>query len=540
MTWSLQRRVVVMIVVLIALLAAVLSVSIGWRTAEDFKKQEGTTLAATAYMMTSRLDQYMWGRSVEVRMLAELNEFKDRQNPAAAEALLNRLQMNIAAFSWIGVTDDKGTVWAATNHILVGQSIAARPVFQEGIKGEFIGDVHDAVLLAKLLPNPSGEPMKFVDISMPIKDNAGKTIGVLAAHLSWKWAEQLKQSMFQPMIDRRQGEIFIISRQEGSVLLGPAEMLGQKLELTSVKKALQGQSGWLQEVWPDDAAYITGFDIGEGYLDYKGLGWVVLIRQPVELAHAAANRLQQFIWLLAAFFASLFALAGWYFSGAITKPIVKLARTADRLRFGGKEIIETPKGIREIEQLADSLRELVDSVSLYQGAVSKLEGIAYFDRLTGLPNRLGLDEYLAKAQAMVLRQENLALAFLFIDLDGFKAVNDSFGHAAGDQVLVETAKRLQANLRSEELAARIGGDEFIVVLFVHAGREQSMVLSVAERILTQVAEPIAIGHQSARIGCSIGCAFWDGSREREVVMRHADEALYRVKQSGKNRIEFAV
>ena len=205
MTSSLRRRVVVMIVLLIGLLAAVLSFSIGWRAAEDFKNQEGTALAATAYMMTSRLDQYMWGRTVEVRMLAELNEFKDRRNPAAAEALLNRLQMNIAAFSWIGVTDDKGTVWAATNHILVGQSIAARPVFQEGIKGEFVGDVHDAVLLAKLLPNPSGEPMKFVDISMPVKDNAGKTIGVLAAHLSWKWAEQLKQSMFQPMAERRQG-----------------------------------------------------------------------------------------------------------------------------------------------------------------------------------------------------------------------------------------------------------------------------------------------------------------------------------------------
>ena len=182
---------------------------------------------------------------------------------------------------------------------------------------------------------------------------------------------------------------------------------------------------------------------------------------------------------------------------------------------------------------------MVDSVSQYQGTVAKLEGIAYFDRLTGLPNRLGLDEYLTKAQAMVLRQEGLVLAFMFIDLDGFKAVNDSLGHAAGDQVLAETAKRLKHNLRSEELAARIGGDEFIVVLFVHAGKEQSMVLPVAERILAQVAEPILIGQQSARIGCSIGCAFWDGSREREVVMRLADEALYRVKTSGKNRIEFA-
>jgi diguanylate cyclase (GGDEF)-like protein len=528
-----------MIVLLIALLTAVLSLSIGRRAADDFKNREGTALAATAYMMTSRLDQYMWGRLVEVRMLAELNEFKDRQNPDVAENLLNRMQMNIAAFSWIGVTDVKGTVWAATNHILVGKSIAMRPVFQEGIKGEFIGDVHDAVLLAKLLPNPSGEPMKFVDISMPIKDNAGKTIGVLAAHLSWKWAEQLKQSMFQPMVDRRQGEIFIISRQENSVLLGPAEMLGHKMELQSVKEALQGHSGWLQEVWSDNADYITGFDIGEGYLDYKGLGWVVLIRQPVEMAHKAANRLQQFIWLLAAFFASLFAVAGWYLSGAITQPIEKLARTADRLRFGGKEIIETPKGIREIEQLADSLRELVESVSMYQGTVSKLEGIAYFDRLTGLPNRLGMDEYLAKAQAMVLRQKELVLAFLFIDLDGFKVVNDSLGHAAGDQVLVETAKRLKQNLRNEELAARIGGDEFIVVLFVHAGRERSMVRSVADRILVQIAEPIAIEQQTARIGCSIGCAFWDGSREREVVMKQADDALYRVKKSGKNRIEFA-
>ncbi|HWR29517.1 MAG TPA: sensor domain-containing diguanylate cyclase [Negativicutes bacterium] len=539
MSWSLQRKAVILIIGLVVLLAAGLSTIIGWRSGEDFKQQVGDSLAETAHLMSSRLDQYMWGRRIEVRMLGELSEFKSGKNAVEAQRVLELLRTKAPSFSWIGVTDQEGRVWAATDRILVGQSIAQRPVYTEGMKGEFIGDVHDAVLLATLLPNPDGEPVKFVDISLPVTDSAGQPTGVLAAHLSWKWAEQLEESMFQPMQERRQGEIFVISSQDYSVLLGPKKLMGKKLELESIRRAQNGQTGWVQEEWPDQGAFITGFDRSDGYLDYPGLGWIVLVRQPLAVAHAASNRLQWFIWLAAGLFAVIFAGVGGLLFRAVTQPIAEIAKTADRLRFGSKEEFTTPKGIREIEVLADSLRELVHSLSVCEIDVSQLEGIAYKDRLTNLPNRIGLDAFLSKAQARVLRNSEQVLAILYMDLDGFKAINDTLGHAAGDLVLQETAKRLQNCLRAEEIVARIGGDEFIAVLFVEAGKEKETIGAIATRIIQEVNALIEIDPVTTAVGCSIGCAFWTGTEDLAIVIKQADAAMYQVKKTGKNKYEFA-
>lgn len=539
MSWSLQHKVILMIVLLIVLLAATLSAVIGERARAEFQSEVGQALADTANQMTSRLDQYMWGRTMEVRMLSEMNEFKNRANALMAEELLNRMQKNVSAFSWIGITDRNGNVWAATNHVLVGESLAKRPVYIEGVKGEFIGDVHEAVLLGKLLANPSGEPLKFVDISMPVKDDSGTIRHVIAAHLSWEWAKQLEQSMFQPIQNRKQEEVFIISRVDQTVLLGPAEMLGKKLEVESVRRAYTGEHGWVQETWPEGQVYITGFDVGDGYLDFPGLHWIVLVRKPVGIAYASADKLQWFIWLLAGIFATGFAIAGWVWSGKLTKPLLELAKAADRIRFGGGQPIVVHQGIREIEMLTNSLQELINSISSAQMEVSKLEVIASRDRLTALPNRIGLDAFLSRSQARVLRRKEEVLVVLFMDLDGFKAVNDTHGHSDGDKVLQETARKLQGCIRADEIVARIGGDEFVAVLFAVRGQEQESVQAISARIIQQVNEPIQLETVLVRVGCSIGGSVWDESVNMDVTLRRADEALYRAKRAGKNRLEFS-
>ncbi len=539
MSWSLQHKVILMIVLLIVLLAATLSAVIGERARTEFQSEVGRALADTANQMTSRLDQYMWGRTMEVRMLSEMNEFKNSANAIVAEALLNRMQKNVPAFSWLGITDRNGVVWAATSRILLGTSLAKRPVYIEGVKGEFIGDVHEAVLLGKLLPNPSGEPLKFVDISMPVKDDSGNVRHVIAAHLSWEWTKQLEQSMFQPIQNRKQEEVFIISRVDQTVLLGPSELLGEKLEVESVRRAFKGQTGWVQETWPNGQEYITGFDIGDGYLDFPGLHWIVLVRKPVSIAYASAEKLQGFIWLLAGVFATGFAIAGWVWSGKLTKPLLELAKAADRIRFGGGQPIAAHQGIREIEMLTNSLQELINSISSAQMEVSKLEVIASRDRLTDLPNRISLDAFLSRSQARVLRRKEEVLVVLFMDLDGFKAVNDTHGHSAGDKVLQETARKLQGCIRADEIVARIGGDEFVAVIFVVRGQEQESVRAISTRIIQQVNEPVQLETALAQVGCSIGGSVWDKSVNMEVTLRLADEALYRAKRAGKNRLDFS-
>ncbi|MBK5253911.1 MAG: GGDEF domain-containing protein [Peptostreptococcaceae bacterium] len=160
---------------------------------------------------------------------------------------------------------------------------------------------------------------------------------------------------------------------------------------------------------------------------------------------------------------------------------------------------------------------------------------AYHDSLTGLPNRALLEERLNQILAFAHRHTMIA-AILFIDIDNFKMVNDTFGHDQGDVVLKETANRIENIMREEETIARMGGDEFVAV--VYNLRENRDVLRIAERIIDSVTKPIKLDKQYVNLGASIGVALYptDGE-DREVLIKNADIAMYHAKQNGKNRVE---
>src|SRR5690606_17764390 len=160
----------------------------------NLQEQIGNRLVLTAQDAAERMDQFMWTRMQELEFLRSFEELFSRGNPAEISLALNRLQDAIPMFSWVGYVDLEGRVVAATDGLLVGSSIAERPVFLEALDGDFIGDVHDAQLLASLLPGPSGEPVRFVDISYQIYDLTGEPRGILAAHLSWEWMQQVRVS----------------------------------------------------------------------------------------------------------------------------------------------------------------------------------------------------------------------------------------------------------------------------------------------------------------------------------------------------------
>ena len=165
----------------------------------------------------------------------------------------------------------------------------------------------------------------------------------------------------------------------------------------------------------------------------------------------------------------------------------------------------------------------------------KLERIAHFDALTGLPNRMLLNARLAQVMAQTHRREKQLAAVVFIDLDGFKAVNDTRGHAVGDQLLVALASRMSQTLREGDTLARLGGDEFVVVmqdLSTHAN-----CMPVLERLRQAVAQPVLIGGQPVQVSASLGVAFYpqDDDIAPDQLMRQADQAMYQAKLSGKNR-----
>ena len=162
---------------------------------------------------------------------------------------------------------------------------------------------------------------------------------------------------------------------------------------------------------------------------------------------------------------------------------------------------------------------------------------AMHDALTLLPNRRFFNDWLEKSVAMAQRND-FSIAILFIDLDGFKQVNDRLGHDAGDQVLRVTAGRFQELMRGSDLLARMGGDEFAVLVSQAPVNEALSVF--AERIVGAMAEPIMIGSAAAKVGASVGIAVFPRDAQTvDSLVRASDEAMYQAKALGKNRYCFA-
>lgn len=167
-----------------------------------------------------------------------------------------------------------------------------------------------------------------------------------------------------------------------------------------------------------------------------------------------------------------------------------------------------------------------------------LELLAHFDPLTRLPNRTLLADRLAQAMARV-QPEQQRLAVCFMDLDGFKAVNDTHGHEAGDELLVIVARRLEAHVRTNDTVARQGGDEFVILL--NGLSELSECERAAGRLLQAVHEPIVVHGHPVQVGASIGIALYpQNGSDAETLLRYADQAMYQAKQGGRNRWVFYV
>jgi diguanylate cyclase (GGDEF)-like protein len=175
-------------------------------------------------------------------------------------------------------------------------------------------------------------------------------------------------------------------------------------------------------------------------------------------------------------------------------------------------------------------QRLTAELAAVQEAKEEFRSLAYHDDLTGLPNRSLLHDRLGLAITHSSRHES-HLAVLFLDLDDFKGVNDAFGHACGDRVLVELAGRIRRTVRAEDTVARLGGDEFIVVLAQVTGAGDAA--RVAAKVLEAVRAPLRLDGHQVSIGVSVGVSVFprDGVSPGEL-LRSADRAMYRAKERG--------
>jgi diguanylate cyclase (GGDEF)-like protein len=439
---------------------------------------------------------------------------------------LHGLQRTRPSFAWIGFAAPGGRIEAATRSHLEGHDASGRPWFAAAAEGPTAGDVYEANLLADLLgTNRAGAASQFIDISVPVVNGAGEVIGALGAHLSWTWAAELRDGVLASRPTENNERILVLDRA-GRVILGGA--LGSR----PFGDAPDGGSAVRDT---PEGRMLAAFAPTRGRGDYAGLGWTVVVERPLDAALAPANRLNIVLFVLGSLVAAIGLAAFAVFARQISRPIDVLTGAVDRIgRDPEARTIPRLHGSREIAALSAAVRSLLRRVGSAQDQVRHARRLAETDALTGLLNRRAFLPLASEALHGVAR-EGRSHALLMVDIDHFKRINDTHGHAVGDDVIRAVGTVLRQTVRASDEVARFGGEEFVALL---RDVELEAAGGLAERACDAIrALTVTSGDTAVACTASIGvAALRSGDSDVETAIARADHALYRAKAGGRDQM----
>jgi len=513
-------------------------------------------LQQLSWQMRDSLNRVVEQATGDARLLAALPQVRQARSPAAARLALESLQQTFPDYAWIGLANTDGRVIASTKGLLEGNDVSARPWFQAGQGGVRATDYHPALLLEKLMPH-GADPWRFVDVSTPVFSQDGELFAVLGMHLSWDWARRQARKLLTPALREYGAEILVV-RADGTVMLGPAELVERKIGTDSLRRAQGGDTGALREEWQDGRTYLTGFSQTGQAGNAATLQWSVLVRQDEQKALQGATELKRRMLLWSGLLGVVLAVCAALLARRLARPMAQLGAAIERVTEAteaGRERPPIPRidGFYEANMLSRTMRELVNSEAEHRHALqqmneqleskvaqrtAELQALLLRDVLTGLPNRRALLEALPDTMARAQRSK-MPAALLFIDMDGFKAVNDNHGHEEGDELLRQFGQRLAAGVRKTDMVARLAGDEFVVVLELLA--DGGAAEAAGRKLLALVREPYQLRGTRVSVGASIGVALFlpDQAPDLDAWLARADHAMYAAKRGGKNAVALA-
>ena len=387
-----------------------------------------------------------------------------------------------------------------------------------------------------------------VQLATPVFDPKGGALGVVVINVDLKATfDQLAADLpreFQLFLANRDGDFLIHPDASQTFAFDRGRRVLVQDEFAGTKDLVEGKidhlfvesSGGRYAKTPVVAAFIAR----DTQVSSSEKRLVLGLAQPLTSVLAQADELGLVILKIVLVLCLVCIVLAVLVARVVTRPINAMSAAAQL--FGNERLSSGLPLERndEIGLLARSFYRMQNQIKQQlndlQCSHEKLERLARHDSLTGLPNRTLFAEHMEHALSAV-RRDKARLALMFVDIDRFKPVNDTLGHAIGDLLLKEIASRIQNALRESDIAARIGGDEFVVLL--RNIQHDDDALTVAEKIRQTVREPISIEGHVITVSASIGIALYpeDGS-DIEALSKHADEAMYRAKESGRNAVSF--
>lgn len=424
------------------------------------------------------------------------------------------------------VADANGTILAGTTSHMggVGASIAALPVFRAAREGQSLigrpvvgGGAHPATL-----------PM-----AAPVRNSAGQVIAVLLGTTDIS-AQGFLHRLMEGR-NRNGGGLLLISPQDklfvGStdptMLFKPTPPVGVNLLHDRAMEGFRG-SGLTTNA--------KGIDEISAIASVPSTGWFVVARLPATEGLALVSQVQSFIIRRGLLIRLITIVVFGLILAWLLRPLFRSAALADRMSLGLTPLAPLPVARDdEIGLLTAAFNRLLTKLANQQ---VELERLAHHDELTGLPNRKLLSDRIQQALARA-RRNGTQVVVLFMDLNGFKQVNDTLGHDAGDEVLQEISHRLLMTVRQADTLARLGGDEFVLLMSDLVAPVERDIFTLAQKCIDAVAKPLSLRGTEHRFSVSVGIAVQGGEGSSEGLLAAADKAMYEAKQMGQGHYALA-
>ncbi|MBW8375933.1 sensor domain-containing diguanylate cyclase [Stenotrophomonas sp.] len=503
------------LILALALLSAIIALANTLHASYRVQREQliGNTLEANrvyASKLAESTQNFVLSAQQQVAYSATLLGQRRHDRPAL-EAEAARLQLQTNSFNSVLIVDAGGTVLATSPQSLALQGVLLKSAGNRDALARRVPFISD--------PYQSATGRLLVAISHPIFSTQGEYQGYVSGTIYLR-----QRSILQSLLGKhyyRDGSYLYVVDRHGRILYHiEQDRVGQfALENPAVQAVTQGHSGAQQ------VRNSHGVQMLAGYAPVPSVGWGVVAQRPTTATLAPLSQLMSSVIWNAIPLGILSLLITWWFARRISLPLWQLARNVQNRDTG--IAIRHVTGIRawyyEVAQLKNAL---LYSFNLLQDRIGKLNRASMTDPLTGLQNRRGLQQGLEDWQA-----RGQPFGIIALDIDRFKTINDRFGHAVGDAVILRIAQLMRDDARDTDLLCRNGGEEFLMLL---PGIDVTNAARVAERLRVQVAAEVF--EQVGTVTVSLGVAHYPTYHDDpQQALRLADKALYMAKEQGRNR-----